>query len=579
VVDTLLADLPDSDLAVLDYAGFKSALMNGVAPHHAGMVPAFKEAVEVCFQKGLLKVVIATETLALGINMPARTVVIERLEKWNGVQHELLTPGQYTQLTGRAGRRGIDQRGNAVVLYQRDIDFRTVASLVGTRTYPLSSSFAPSYNMAVNLLRRHDREQAEALLGASFAQFQADRAVAHLGKELVELEQGMAGYARNLTCERGDWDAYWQLRREVSRREKAEARERRTARDRSLYEGITSLQPGDVLHLPALGDRGLAAVVGVSLTKKGVPLAQVVTDDRALQRLGPRELDTAPRVVDRVQLPNRGNPRQSDYRDVVASKLRGVDVPPPQPRVAPAADSGPSRDVERLRAELRAHPCHACDEREDHERWQYRYDELADQADRLRRHISRRTGSLVRQFDRILAILRELDYVDDEPAPTEAGLTLAGIYSEVDLLVAEALRRGLLEGVTAPELAALGSLFLYEPRGGEVTTDPELATPRIVSAHDALEALARELRGREREAGLTPLRDLDGGFMGAAHRWARGDDLDEAMGDLELTGGDFVRNVKQVADLLGQLRDVADPELATTARLAIDQLRRGIVEA
>jgi ATP-dependent RNA helicase HelY len=156
IADTMLGDLPDEDLRVLGHDRWRSALMDGVAAHHAGMVPAFKEVVEVCFQRGLLKVVVATETLALGINMPARTVVIERLEKWNGESHVLLTPGEYTQLTGRAGRRGIDRVGHAVVLYQRDLDFRTVAGLVGTRAYPLHSSFAPSYNMAVNLLRRHD---------------------------------------------------------------------------------------------------------------------------------------------------------------------------------------------------------------------------------------------------------------------------------------------------------------------------------------------------------------------------------------------------------------------------------------
>jgi ATP-dependent RNA helicase HelY len=122
-VDTLLADLPAADLEALDFATWRAALMDGIAAHHAGMVPAFKECVEVCFQSGWLKVVIATETLALGINMPARTVVIERLEKWNGETHVMLTPGEYTQLTGRAGRRGIDTVGNAVVLYQRGIDF------------------------------------------------------------------------------------------------------------------------------------------------------------------------------------------------------------------------------------------------------------------------------------------------------------------------------------------------------------------------------------------------------------------------------------------------------------------------
>ncbi len=590
IADTMLGDLPDEDLRVLGHASWRSALLDGVAAHHAGMVPAFKEVVEVCFQRGLLKVVVATETLALGINMPARTVVIERLEKWNGESHVLLTPGEYTQLTGRAGRRGIDRVGHAVVLYQRDLDFRTVAGLVGTRAYPLHSSFAPSYNMAVNLLRRHDLQRAEALLGASFAQFEADEAVLRSSERLAELHEGMEGYGRHLACELGDWAGYWALRREVSQREKAEAKARkRQARD-EVREAIAGLEPGDVLHLPWIGRRGLAAVVGVHLTKKGTPLAQVVSDDRALTKVGPRELDRPIVPVERVRLPKSGNPRQRDYRKELAGRLRTLDPPEvdqwveeqPEEQAEQAPTSGVSEEVAALREQLRAHPCHTCPDRVDHERWQYRYDELADEAGNLRDRIERRTGSLVRQLHRILEVLTRLGYVDEQPAPTDDGLLLAGIYSEVDLLVAEALRRGLLDELDAGELAGIAALFLYEPRGGDPTEDPELPTLRLYETTEAMFELVDELRVHERRAGVDQLRDLDAGFVAPAWRWAGGEDLDTSLGDLEMTGGDFVRNVKQVADLLGQIRETAarggSPELAANARAALDALRRGIVD-
>ncbi|MBW3619785.1 MAG: DEAD/DEAH box helicase [Actinobacteria bacterium] len=581
IVDLLLGDLPPNDLLVLGFSAWRDAMMNGIAAHHAGMVPAFKEAVEVCFQRGLLRVVVATETLALGINMPAKTVVIERLEKWNGESHVLLTPGEYTQLTGRAGRRGIDRIGHAVVLYQRDLDFKTVAGLVGTRTYPLSSSFAPSYNMAVNLLRRHDLQQAEVLLSASFAQFQADRSVTGSAKKLVELEEGMRGYAGNLVCDRGDWPTYWEIRRELSRREKSEAKERRQRATSELEGGIAGLQPGDVLFLPWAGRRGIVAVVGVTITRKGVPIAQVVTDERALAKVGPRELDRAPVPIDRVQLPNRGNARQRDYRDIVASKLRGIEPPTEQPGdpVHRIEKVGGSEDVQRLRREMKAHPCHDCPDRAEHERWQYRYDELTEEADALRRSISRRTGSIVRQFHRILAVLTDLGYVDDRPGPTELGMKLAGIYSEVDLLVAECLRRGILDGLTSEELAGVASLFLYEPRGGDPTEFPDIPTAPMYRAVDRVVEVAHELRALEADAGLRPMRELDAGFVAPAWRWTKGASLDEALGNLDLTGGDFVRNVKQVADLVGQLRDVGDGDLPALARRAVGQLRRGIVEA
>src|SRR3954464_15408923 len=151
VVDVRCADIPDEDLAVLGYWEWAEGLERGIAAHHAGLLPTFKEVVEELFSRGLVKAVFATETLALGVNMPARSVVLEKLVKWNGETHADVTPGEYTQLTGRAGRRGIDVEGHAVVLWQPNLDPAALAGLAGTRTYPLKSSFKPSYNMAVNL--------------------------------------------------------------------------------------------------------------------------------------------------------------------------------------------------------------------------------------------------------------------------------------------------------------------------------------------------------------------------------------------------------------------------------------------
>ena len=180
------------------------------------MLPTFKECVEQLFSAGLVKVVFATETLALGINMPARTVVIERLSKWNGEAHVDVTPGEYTQLTGRAGRRGIDIEGHGVVLWQPGLDPRQVGGLASTRTYPLNSSFQPSYNMAVNLVGQVGRERARELLEQSFAQFQADRAVVGLARQIHKADEALEGYQASASCELGDFMEYAALRRELS---------------------------------------------------------------------------------------------------------------------------------------------------------------------------------------------------------------------------------------------------------------------------------------------------------------------------------------------------------------------------
>ena len=188
IAEAKVEPLTDTDLEVLDYGHWLTGLEAGLAAHHAGMVPPFKEAVEACFAAGLVKVVFATETLAVGINMPARAVVIEKLSKFTGERHEFLTPGEYTQLTGRAGRRGIDVEGHAVVVWAPGVDPAVVAGLASTRTFPLKSSFRPSYNMAVNLVSSFGRARARELLGSSFAQFQADRSVVGLARAAARHE-------------------------------------------------------------------------------------------------------------------------------------------------------------------------------------------------------------------------------------------------------------------------------------------------------------------------------------------------------------------------------------------------------
>ena len=212
--------LREEDLAVLGFWEWRDDLERGIAAHHAGLLPAFKEVVEELFQRKLVKVVFATETLALGINMPARTVVLEKMEKFNGEARVAITSGEYTQLTGRAGRRGIDVEGHAVVQWTEGMDPQAVAALASRRTYPLNSSFRPTYNMAVNLIDRFGRDRAREILESSFAQFQADRAVVGIARKVREAEESLEGYLKAMTCEHGDFLEYSGIRRELADLEK-----------------------------------------------------------------------------------------------------------------------------------------------------------------------------------------------------------------------------------------------------------------------------------------------------------------------------------------------------------------------
>ena len=167
-------------------------LRRGMAEHHAGLLPYHKEMVEELFQRGLIKVVFATETLSLGINMPARGVVVSSFTKFDGVNFSTLTTGELTQLMGRAGRRGIDVIGHGVILKESDVEVGTIYQVAMGPTLVVESKFLPSYNMALNLLRVYTPAEAEGLMQKSFGQFQKRLAANEAGERLANVRAQLA---------------------------------------------------------------------------------------------------------------------------------------------------------------------------------------------------------------------------------------------------------------------------------------------------------------------------------------------------------------------------------------------------
>ncbi len=577
-VEERTRDLPDEDLAVLGYYDWLDGLQRGLAAHHAGMLPTFKEVVEELFTRGLVKAVFATETLALGINMPARSVVLERLTKWNGEAHVDITPGEYTQLTGRAGRRGIDVEGHAVVLYSQGLDPKHVAGLASTRTYPLRSSFRPSYNMAVNLVGAVGRHRARELLEASFAQFQADRSVVGLARQVRRNEEALAGYREAMTCHLGDFGEYAGLRRALSDREAMLARTGAAARRAEAASSLERLKPGDVIRVPSGRRAGLAVVLDPGLAGgfEG-PRPTVLTSDRQVKRLTVHDFQTPVEALARVRIPKTFNARNPKSRRDLASSLRntGVDEDARPKRGRSAAADDP--EIARLRAELRAHPSHRCPDREEHARWAERYHRLLRDTEALERRIDGRTNTIARTFDRVCALLDGNGYLDGNEV-TPAGRQLARLYNDSDLLVAECIRGRLWDGLTPAELAAVVSTLVYEARRDEPAA-PRLPGDATRATLEAMVRLWGQLKAAEQDHHLDFLREPDPGFAWAAHRWAGGHRLEAVLVEAELSAGDFVRWVKQLIDLLGQVGDVAPPDgpLRRSARAAIKALDRGVV--
>src|SRR5215472_313845 len=594
------ADIPPEDLTVLGYGEWLDGLRRGIAAHHAGMLPAFKEVVEEMFAAGLVRAVFATETLALGINMPARTVVIEKLDKWNGETHANLTAGEYTQLTGRAGRRGIDVEGHAVVLWQPGMDPGAVAGLAGTRTYPLNSSFRPSYNMAVNLTGRAGRARAAALLESSFAQFQADRGVLGLARQVRKNRQAMAELAASMTCSKGDFAEYAQLRRSLSEREGDLSRARATSRRAEAVRSLSQLRPGDIIRVPGGRRAGLAIVLqpgqhpAVGNGRPVGPGPLVLTEGRQVKRLAVADFPVPAEVIDKIRIPGSFSPRSPQHRKDLAATMRNrlasrpADAKPSR-RPVRAADweqgSPDAGAIAELRRRLRRHPCHGCPDRENHARYAERYMRLARETEALERRVAGRSHVIARTFDRVCRVLERLGYLDGDTV-TADGRRLAGLYTELDLLAAQCMRQGLWDGLSPAELAACVSALSFESRQPDDAHPPRLPKGRVPEALSAMVRTWGELDQLEKDNNLSFLREPDLGFAWAAYRWARGARLEKVLDESpDLTPGDFVRAVKQLIDLLDQIaaaasheaRSETGPALASTARAAIDAMRRGVI--
>ena len=559
-------NLADADLDVLGYDDWLAGLEAGFAAHHAGMVPPMKEAVEEAFAAGLVKVVFATETLALGINMPARSVVIEKLSKFTGERHEFLTPGEYTQLTGRAGRRGIDERGYAVVCWSPFVPFEQVASLASRRTDAIRSSFRPTYNMAANLVRRYSEFEAHHLLNLSFAQFHADRDVVTLERQLERNREMLARQREFAGPELDELLRYRKLRSDV------ESLRRERGGPRRVAAAIEALRPGDVVALRRKGGRVL--VLSQEHRRGGGVRVVALTPSRDIVRLGPEDFDGIPERAATVDLPQPFAPRNAGFRKQAADRLR---------RAKLRDDSRAHRDdrrLTRLETELAQHTLTSDPTIEQKLRAAAAVDRLQQDVARTERRVRGRSESLARQFDRVLRVLEAWGYVEDWTL-TEAGERLARLYAETDLMLAEALREGLLDGLRPPELAAVVSCFTYERRGpeGQHPMPPRRWPSKVVATRArAVERIAADLRANEDDAGLPETRPPDPGFTPYVHDWAAGRSLAEVLDDDEMTGGDFVRHVKQCVDLLRQVGDVApDPITRQKARAAADDCYRGVI--
>jgi ATP-dependent RNA helicase HelY len=531
------AHLDPADLVVLGFDRWLADLEEGVAAHHAGMVPAFKETVETLFAAGLIKVVFATETLALGINMPAKAVVLERLSKFDGESHEVLRPGDYTQLTGRAGRRGIDRAGTAVVLHQVEIPFDRVASIAAQGSHPLVSSFTPTYNMAVNLVATYPRHRAEELVRASFAQHRHERRRRNMAAQVEERRRQVADFEEAAHCELGDVAAYAASRADAGKR---------------MGDFAQGLVEGAVLEL--------GPEQRVALLARGYgpnPRLLLVDTGGRVRRLPADDLPLATVELGSVSLPEPWRPREKAFTRQVARLLAEFE---PVERKGTGADE--------------LDPVAACPDLALHLANLERATRARAQVERMEQSLERGGDDLVDRFRTALAVLEHRGYTKGW-ALTERGERLRFIYNELDLVVAETAHERILDHLGPAELAAVLSVFVYESRRGDVPGG--MPTPACADSVDAIFELSEELAADETRRGVEPMRPPDDGYVERIHRWASGATLEDLFDD-ESSAGDFVRLARQTLDLLRQVRDVF-PNLGDAAAEALHLVDRGVVSA
>ena len=539
IVERHCMALSDDDKIALNYHDFLDDIGSGISCHHAGMIPMFKEAVEECFVQGLVKVVFATETLAVGINMPARAVVIEKLTKFTGEHHQLLRASEFTQLTGRAGRRGLDKIGHAVSLWNPFVSFDQVVGLALSRSFRLTSAFRPTFNMAVNMVRSHSRDGTQHILNMSFAQFQADRDVVTSEALLERKRRELALIERTLPVD--------ELQNPSLSTETASAVEAEIA--------LRALRPGDVVIFDASNIRGRGLVLATAARRSGIRLT-VVAPSRKLIDITAKDLRSLPQRGTRIDLPVPFEPARTEFIKEAVNRL-----------VRAKVEDAPTRAVASGQMRIKDAPT-----------TQAGMKHLRREIEKLEKQAQHRAGSVSARFMDVVELLTDMDYIS-QWSLTEKGEMLSGIFHESDLLVVETINRGVLNNLSVADLVAVTSTLIFEPRGGDTGPATRWPSDTVRQRFKRIEKLSQHIQEAQRARGLHLHRSPHGGIATECAAWAQGKPLSRIL-DPDLTPGDFVRSIRQLIDLLRQISLTTPSEqLRRTALEAISAIDRGVVAA
>lgn len=574
-LDPIRKELTDEDQEVLRFRSFERALASGFAAHHAGVYPPFKEIIERLMQRGLLKLVYATGTLALGIDMPVRTTVVESLTKFNGTEFTDLTGIEYTQLIGRAGRRGKDDVGHTLVIASTDTDTDVLLSLGAGELEPLISAFFPSYNTVVNVLAEHDYQSARALLARSFAQFQRNRELATLEvtRERVRIaHEREAARVRGL-CEHGDVTEYVELRRRAGRASSAARKKAKRAYRERVASSFQLAYGGEII----------AYAYGTSLeyayvTQVDEDRLRVATWMGDLVWLRQDDVRSELRHVGEYELPSGMKLRDPAQREVLASHITDLVADRIEVGIDDDLLESWDRGAVRESPELIAHPVHSCPDREAHVEAAAAYRTLSRQLESLADLAESYDDSVGAEFDATCELLATLGILRGEPGDYSLGsgaTPLRSLHSSADLLIYECLKDPHIAGLSPAMLAGMMAAFSFKDRRGRSNPPADPLAWRVIRHNRDYLSDLEERFGLERQP------EISAHPTTAVVAWAEGATLQACLSICQLLPGDFINGLRRTTDLLTQVVHAAQgsptSDTAAAARRLLE--RPGVTQA
>ncbi len=625
VVENYLSQMRLEDRELAQVKQIASLAQLGIGFHHAGLLPILKQLVEVLFSRGLMQVVFATDTLALGVNMPARSVVIGRMTKWDGRRRRPLTPNEFQQMAGRAGRRGMDERGSVVVPYSPWMSFREMLEIATGELEPVRSSFAIRYNTVLNLWDPPHGTRVRHMLQQSLSQFQTARRVREIEDLIIEVGREIDAVPQGclIGLDGGDelLDEYRGLNATINA---LRGRERRLQREvhalrlnldqrpwpepgrQALRRAFRELPAGVVVHLRRGGwavylGRAASGGVGLFLTGHEVVL---LAEYRQIDYLAagepavevPSQLTELEEPVEDVR-PLIGQAALDEiWRQVADLELPDLDALLAEHRAQQEARLASERarleqelrehreQLQAINTERRNHPCHTCPRRKEHQNNLKRVAQLERERAALQAELGRELTNEEERVRRLIRgirdVLHRFGYLY-RGYPTAKADTLANVFDTNGLVICEMIDRGFLDKLNPADVAEVFSWFAYD-RDFRFANTYSLPN-RLVLLRRRLDDLEREILMAERQNNLFITTGHNDGFYGAVRAWCHGATVSRILEQIELSEGDLVLTFNKTLDLMRQVREMlahAMPEhpLRDVLERAEALVKRDIVE-